>query len=367
MRKFRKRHRSPLYQVADALKGIAMEKLEIINPFTLSPWEERIQTITEDLTATQSADNYDVRIAVSSSARNGVVGIGGAVSLPASVYGSPKLGTFSSTLGARSEQNPYSGELAAMERALSTLPMLRSSSIVLSTNNKAAVLTLRQPRQQSGQQHTRHIYEAVGEMRKRGNIVAIRWLPASEGDQLLQIAKENAREATHPGATPEAETPRMRSTTLNVARSKTGASKHLPEKVGNHSKRVDTALPGKHTTQLYDRLTWKEATVLAQLRTGMARLNAYLHRIGVAPSEQCACGQAAETVKHFLFRCRKWTAYRMEMLRCTNTHRSNISFYLGGKSASDNKDWSPNLEAVRATIRFAIATGRLDANQPSGN
>jgi hypothetical protein len=142
MRKFRKRHRSPLYQVADALKGIAMEKLEIINPFTLSPWEERIQTITEDLTATQSADNYNVRIAVSSSARNGVVGIGGAVSLPASVYGSPRLGTFSSTLGARSEQNPYSGELAAAERALSTLPMLRSSSIVLSTNNKAAVLTL---------------------------------------------------------------------------------------------------------------------------------------------------------------------------------------------------------------------------------
>jgi hypothetical protein len=67
-------------------------------------------------------------------------------------------------------------------------------------------------------------------MRKRGNIVAIRWLPASEGDKLLKIAKENAREATHPGATPEAETPRMRSTTLNVARSKTGASKHLPEK-----------------------------------------------------------------------------------------------------------------------------------------
>jgi uncharacterized phosphosugar-binding protein len=73
--------------VADALKGIAMEKLEIINPFTLSPWEERIQTITEDLTATQLADNYDVCIAVSSSARNGVVGIGGAVSLPASVQG----------------------------------------------------------------------------------------------------------------------------------------------------------------------------------------------------------------------------------------------------------------------------------------
>jgi hypothetical protein len=70
-----------------------------------------------------------------------------------SVYGSPKLGTFFSTLGPRSEQNPYSGELAAMEQALGTLPTLRSSRIEISIRNKAAVLTLRQPRQQSGQHH----------------------------------------------------------------------------------------------------------------------------------------------------------------------------------------------------------------------
>ena len=47
-----------------------------------------------------------------------------------------------------------------------------------------------------------------------------------------------------------------------------------------------------HTRQLYDRLSWKEASVLAQLRTGMARLNGYLYRINVAETDQCACGQA---------------------------------------------------------------------------
>ena len=40
MRKFRKQHHSPLYQVADALKNIVMEELETINPFTLAPWEK---------------------------------------------------------------------------------------------------------------------------------------------------------------------------------------------------------------------------------------------------------------------------------------------------------------------------------------
>ena len=52
------------------------------------------------------------------------------------------------------------------------------------------------------------------------------------------------------------------------------------------------------------------------------------------------------------------------MLQCTNTHRSNLSFYLGGKSASDGQFWTPDVDAVRATIQFAIATGRLDAQQP---
>ncbi|KAL3247019.1 hypothetical protein ABHI18_012547, partial [Aspergillus niger] len=44
IRKFRRLHRSPLYQVADALKNIDMETLETINPFTLAPWETCMQT-----------------------------------------------------------------------------------------------------------------------------------------------------------------------------------------------------------------------------------------------------------------------------------------------------------------------------------
>jgi hypothetical protein len=95
----------------------------------------------------------------------------------------------------------------------------------------------------------------------------------------------------------------MKSTTLNIARSQQGTSKALPEKVGKHVKRVDAALPGKHTRQLYNQLSGKEASALAQLRTGMARLNRYLYRINIAQRDQCEYGQARETIEHFLFRC----------------------------------------------------------------
>jgi hypothetical protein len=238
---------------------------------------------------------------------------------------------------------------------------LKDYRITLLTSNKAAALTMGNPRQQSGQEFVCQSYKLMKRLRRNGNHINIVWVPTSADNKLLGLAKEQARTATQKDAALQKSAPRMKSTTLKIARSQAAPSNDLPENVGRHVKRVDAALPGKHTRQLYDRLSWKEASVLAQLRTGMARLNGYLYRINAADTDQCACGQARETVEHFLFRCRKWTTQRIALLQTSQTHRSNLSFFLGGKSPSDNQRWMPNLEAVRASIRFAIATGRLDA------
>ena len=364
MRKFRKQHRSPLYQVADALQDVPMEELETIKPWSIPPWEERLLTVFDESAAQHRDTARAIRIAVSSSARNGIVGIGGAIVrfTPTPLGASNDIGSFSSTLGTSEEQNPYSGELAAISNALDTLPEIRFCSVMLTTRNKAVALALRKPRQQSGQKHVRRIYDSVSALKRDGNTVTVLWLPSSEENELMKLAKEKAKAATRQGCTPQTSLPRTRSTTLRLARAKLDTTRELPEKVGKHSKRIDVALPGKHTRQLYDQLSWHEATVLAQLRTGMAQLNMYLHRINAALTDRCERGQARETVDHFLFRCRRWTSYRTEMMQCTNMHRGNISFYLGGKTARDDKNWTPNMDAVRATIRYAMATGRLSAN-----
>jgi hypothetical protein len=117
--------------------------------------------------------------------------------------------------------------------------------------------------------------------------------------------------------------------------------------VGRYSKELDAAFSGKHTRILY---------LLAQLRTKLAQLNGYLHRIGRAEFDLCACGQARETIKHFLFRCTRWNAYRTQMLEQTDTRRGNLSFYLGGKSPYDTEKRRLNMNAVRATIKFTMAT-----------
>ena len=199
-----------------------------------------------------------------------------------------------------------------MADMLHSLPKLRCRNILLCTRNRAAVLTLKKPRQQSGQRHTHQAYQAISRLRREGNSVIIAWLPTHKEDELMDRAKKEAKTTTRLGAEPRTQMPGAKSTKLNLAWAKRSAQTSLPERVGQHSKRVDTALPGKHTRRLYDRLSWKEASVLAQLRTGKARLNEYLYQIKAAPTDQCDCGCARETVEHFLFRCSRWAAYRTD-------------------------------------------------------
>jgi hypothetical protein len=153
------------------------------------------------------------------------------------------------------------------------------------------------------------------------------------------------------------QTSSAKATVLHVA--KQNHQERPIERVGEYTRKFDTALPGKHTRLLYNGLKRTEADILAQLRTGMSRLNGYLHRINATDTDLCACGQAKETVEHFLFRCTRWDQYREIMLRHTTTKIGSLSYFLGGKAASDPSSWKPCLAAVRATVQYAIATGRL--------
>ena len=38
--------------------------------------------------------------------------------------------------------------------------------------------------------------------------------------------------------------------------------------------------------------------------------------------------------------------------------RGNLSFYLGGKEKNEEENWKPDLDVVKATIKYAMATGR---------
>jgi ribonuclease HI len=358
------RFTSPLQKIADAHQRTPTDRMEIIQPYVVTPWEDRLSTTIEldKEKAVEIANlTHGIQIATSSSERRGIVGMGGAIYDTLSNMQNGEPITYSVTLGTRTEQNPYTAELAAIAMAIRCLPLfLVGRQITIFTSSQSALLAISQPRNQSGQISIGQIYDAARTLRKRGNRVFISWVPAQAEFELGKKAKAAARQATERGRAPQRQLYRAKSTTMNTARATQKEKKTLPEGVGRYSREMDAALPGKHTRTLYDAFKRREASVLAQLRTGMARLNGYLHRIGAVESDQCECGQARETVKHFLFRCTRWEAYRTQMLAQTDTRRGNLSFYLGGKAPSDPETWTPNMDAVRATIKFAIATGRLD-------
>jgi ribonuclease HI len=297
----------------------------------------------------------------SSSERKGMVGMGGVIHDTLSTGTNREPITYSVTLGTRAEQNPYTAELEAIAMAMRRLPWyLVGRQITIFTSNKGALQATSQPRHQSGQTSIGELYKAAGILRKGGNSISIAWVPSQRDFDLSKRAKEAARRATEEGRLPQVQCRQAKPMAINNVRAKAEEKKTLPEGVGKYSREMDTALPGKHTRILYNTLKRKEANVLVQLRTGMARLNGYLYCIGAVESDLCACGQARETVKHFLFRCTRWEAYRTQMLAHTDTRRGNLSFYSGGKAPSDPDQWAPDMDAVRATIKFAMATGRLN-------
>jgi ribonuclease HI len=359
-----KRYTSPLHRIASEHRDTPVERMEIIQPYIMAPWEQRLHALIHPVEiATDAAQLiHGIRVATSSSVKGGIVGMGMAMHDTLGIAVFKESAAHSAALGTRLEQNPYTAELEAIAVALNSIPVyVLYRQITIFTSNQGALLAISQPRLQSGQSSISKIYKAVSILRERDNSISMVWVPSQGNFDLIGKAKQAAREATKQGRILSGQCYQAKSTTINLTIAAQWEGRNLPERIGKYSREMDIALPGKHTRIIYDTLKKKEATILAQLRTGMARLNGYLYMIGVAESDLCVCERAKETIKHFLFRCTRWEQQRTTyMLEQSDRQRGNLSFHLGGKSASDKDKWSPNMNAVRATIKYAMATGRFD-------
>ena len=59
--------------------------------------------------------------------------------------------------------------------------------------------------------------------------------------------------------------------------------------------RMNAAWPGDHTQRTYDGPSQRQVSFFAQLRTGTAPLNGYLHLIKATETSLCDCGEATES------------------------------------------------------------------------
>jgi hypothetical protein len=226
------------------------------------------------------------------------------------------------------------GSLSDIDPEAVTCPPvpLHNKTITILTSNQAVLSAISHPQQQSGQGSIKQIYNGVRALRDRGNTVRGQWVPSQRNLEVGGLAKGAAKKATEPGKTPD----RQPRTILHEMKLRIKANRALPEGIGKHSKDVDAALSGKRTKAMYNTLKKKETGTLAQLRTGMARVNSYLHRIGASETDQCDCGTAKETVNSFAL---DGTTLRAHLLQQVGSRIGDISFCLGGRSK--NREMGP--------------------------
>ncbi|TIA49782.1 hypothetical protein D6C77_09455 [Aureobasidium pullulans] len=171
----------------------------------------------------------------------------------------------------------------------------------------------------------------------------IRIVTSASVFELGQRAKQLAKRSTDEG---QVASDRPRLTKRIVLKSQqllAQAMVQIPTTVGDAVRRIDAAWPGSHTRRMYDELSKRQASVVAQLRTGMTPLNGYLHNIKAVESNLCECGEAVESREHFTFHCVRWSEQR-EILDI-RTGEEDLSRLLGGKTTTDNDDWTPDMDA----------------------
>ncbi|KAI1849270.1 hypothetical protein JX265_013656 [Neoarthrinium moseri] len=249
-----------------ALKAwIAMHTLPKTHPLSrlptrayrrfMSPLQKMAIQTTTDVAREQARDTaegqHGIVISTSSSQRNNLVGIGFALRDRDQDDSGPSA--YLATIATPVEQNPFIAELQAMAMALrAAATQDRPRQITVVSSNKAALLAVAQPRQQSGQEWLLGIYETNKRLKARGHTVHMTWSPAGVGWPQERTTKGAAKLATKPHQRPDPSARRAKSTRFNKAVISTVQRKSLPPRVGKYSKDLDTALPGRHPRKLYD-------------------------------------------------------------------------------------------------------------------
>lgn len=350
-----------------------MNDVEATRPFASAPWDVRLDTVVDAddgvQAAAQAQETQGIRVATCVSARNQLVGIGGTIEGINWVNNDNEQCEYNrTTIGTSTQTDAYTAALASIKVGLGMVvnavyagalsPRAHGRTIHLFTNNRTALATLKTPVRRSRQATVSKILRHVRYLTGFRNRVVFAWTPVNSVFELGQKAKRLAQRSTEEGRAAQDPVELTKRAVQNVQERLRRAPSQTSTMFGETVRRIDAAWPGNHTRRIYDDLSKRRASVLAQLRTSMTPLNGYLHNIKATETNLCDCGEAAESREHFIFYCARWSEQRRILGIWTSGH--NLSPLLGGKSTTDTDDWKPDMEAVRAVINFTLANKRFD-------
>lgn len=365
-------------RVAEMCQEVEVDRVLEVKPYACPPWVARPEVvICEDEEQAQAAvGDYQpgqVDLYVDASVRNGRAGIG--------VFAMPSRVRLSKTVASSEQADAHLTELLAIRKAAnwpwvpaciafdSDGRKVPASSIRIFSDAQSALLSVQSWRASACQ-------KVVAEIVKKLHMsnVTLHWIPGHAGIEGNEEADKLAKAATRK----ESERPPRRKGIpwylMRLALEKANIAAEFPQhrtaETGMFTRKIDAAFHLGKSAELYRQLSSAEAAILTQLRTGKTFLNEYLHKIKASDTALCDCG-SVESIAHFLFACRRWRQQRTQLRQQHGQRFGELSYALGGYSSKQEggqsidgpmERWKADIAAVKATIEFAKATGRLQPN-----
>ena len=221
-----------------------------------------------------------------------------------------------------------------------------ADTISIRLDNQAIVQALTNCRAQPAQSLLDTIHGLCDDWRKRNwwhrTHIRISWVSGHNGAMGNEQADEESKKAVEEGSSPgimlpvktrEDKLPVSLAVAVAAFRDKLHAQwRELWARSPQQWKmaKIDAKLPSPAFLQATDNLTRVQVSVLMQLRTGHAPLNAFLHRIGRVDSLLClACLSTDETIHHFLFDCPAHMHARHSLARKLGRLSKSVRHLLG--------------------------------------
>lgn len=201
-----KRYMSPMQKIAESARGAPMNDLEATQPYISAPWDARLDianSVDDGEQAVGCAQGIEgIRVATSASARNRLVGIGGAIDGIGWIRNNLERCEYDKTLGTNAQSDAYTAALASIEVGLGLVvsavydntlsARVRGQVTHVFTNNRTVLVTLRNGTRRSGPWIISGILKHVRRLKESHNRVVFRWAPVNPIFELGQKAKQLA-------------------------------------------------------------------------------------------------------------------------------------------------------------------------------
>jgi hypothetical protein len=223
--------------------------------------------------------------------------------------------------------------------------------------------SLAKPKRQSGQSIIKRILDEIDALHLTRPTYAmqIEWVPGHVGidgnEKADQAAKSAAIEEINPVPPTILKSARANEIHQSVEREQQkqwvngkGTAEHLRNITKrNMTKRNQSTKRTKSSAGIYEQLRKrKHIAWVARLRTGHCSLNTYLKRFNIVQDAICpGCGDAKETVHHYLMVCPKHERWRDRMRKAVGVGGMKMEKLLG-----DSRRIRDTIEFIESTERF---------------